>query len=252
MRRCSVLLVVLVLTACHGAPAREAPRPAREAPAVEPALGFVEITTAGAPASARLPTILAIHGLGDTPESFAEIFRGFPVPARVIAPRAPTPWGEGFAWMTTRVRDGQEAELAREVDASAARLVALMERVAARRDVQGPLLVTGFSQGGILTYAVTLARPDLVRAAFPLAGLLPESRLPSLPRARPDAPSILAFHGEADVVVPYARDVALVNALHGRGHVVTLRSYPGVRHVLPEPLLEDLFEGMRAALTPSR
>src|SRR5262245_29161383 len=43
---------------------------------------FVELTTGGANPSETLPMIIAIHGLGDRPEAFSELFSGFDVKAR--------------------------------------------------------------------------------------------------------------------------------------------------------------------------
>jgi phospholipase/carboxylesterase len=252
----ALALLAFIAAACDHAPSTPRPRTERarsevRAPSVA-LLDTVEFVTGGAAATERLPALVAIHGLGDTPEAFATLFEALPVRARIIIPRAPVPWGEGFAWMTTRVRDGQESALAGEIEASTARLVTLVEHIAARPDVQGPVVLTGFSQGGILTFAVTLARPDLVRAAFPIAGLLPTSHMTALRTAPANAPPIRAFHGDADVVVPYARDVALVSALHDRGYDATLTSYPGVRHVLAAELRADLFTALGHALTPTR
>jgi phospholipase/carboxylesterase len=251
-----VALLAFFVAACDHAPSTSRPRTERARSEVRapsaPLLDTVEFVTGGATASDRLPTLVAIHGLGDTPEAFSTLFDGLPVRARIVVPRAPMPWGEGFAWMTTRVRDGQESALAREIESSTARLVTLVEHIATRPDVESPVVLTGFSQGGILTFAVTLARPDLVRAAFPIAGLLPSSHMAALRTAPANAPQIRAFHGDADVVVPYARDVALVSALRERGYDASLTSYPGVRHVLVDQLRADLFAALAQALTPTR
>jgi phospholipase/carboxylesterase len=59
-------------------------------------------------------------------------------------------------------------------------------------------VVTGFSQGAMLSYAV-IARPEArVFAALPIAGLLPRELWPE---ARPIGglmPGVYAFHGAAD------------------------------------------------------
>lgn len=250
MRLCSTLFVLLA--ACDPAPA-PAPVGARtEMRAPTPALAYVEYVSGGAAANARLPTVVAVHGLGDTPESFLELFHDFPLEARFVAPRAPIPWGPGFAWMTTRVRDGQEAALAREIDASADRLVALIERLRTRSDVAGAPVVAGFSQGGILTYAVRVKRPDLVRAALPVAGLLPEAHLGTLRRCQRGEAPIVAFHGESDVVVPFERDRVLVDRLRALGCDVTLQSFPGVRHLIPPEVRQSLYDALARAITPTR
>jgi phospholipase/carboxylesterase len=251
VRLSSALLVLLC--ACDRAPRAPEPTRARaelRAPA-RPSLEYVERVTGGAAQNARLPLVVAIHGLGDTPESFIELFEDFPLPVRVIAPRAPTPYSSGFAWMTTRVRDGREADLVREIDASTERLVALIERLRRRPDVEGLPLLTGFSQGGMLTYSITLARPDLVRAAFPIAGMVVHSRIAAIERCAQDAPKIHALHGEADVVVPFSADQTLVERLRAQGCDVTFQTFPGLRHLLTFEVRAALYDALGRALTPT-
>lgn len=261
MRRSELaLLCVVLLGACDAEPApHRGGRPGAthtrtrgNEPTPLPELDYVERVVGGARASDRLPTLVAIHGLGDTPEAFVELFAALPVPMRVVAPRAPHAWSEGSAWMTTRVRDGDETELGREVASSTEALVRLLERLRTRPDVDGRLLVSGFSQGGILTYAVTTARPDLVRAAFPIAGLLPRAQLDALRRAPAPAPPILALHGAADRTVPYDRDVVLVERLRALGWPVELATFADVRHVVPDVVRARLYAAIEGALRPTR
>ena len=59
------------------------------------------------------------------------------------------------------------------------------------------LYLTGFSNGGIMTYAEICARPDLFKKAAPMAGT-------NLTGCAPKKPiSLLHMHGNPDPVVPY-------------------------------------------------
>ncbi len=215
---------------------------------VEP-LPTLEIVTGGASADAQLPLIIALHGRGDTAEGFAQLFRALTVPARVVIPRPPHPWGSGQAWFTEA-----QAHLENR-PATAVELLHLAHRVAATADViraarptRGRPIVIGFSQGAMLTWAVAVAHPRAIAAAFPIAGFLfPEM----LSQTRVDAramPPIVAFHGEADPLVPVEEDRKGVQALAKHGAHAELRVFPGVRHEIPPPLRDEIFASLAQAL----
>ena len=72
-----------------------------QAPAGARPLEFVE-RCIGASCDATLPTLVVIHGLGDTPEAFITLYSELTRPVRVLALRAPLDWGDGFAWFPYR------------------------------------------------------------------------------------------------------------------------------------------------------
>ncbi len=69
---------------------------------------------------------------------------------------------------------------------AAAALAAAIERVAAERPTRGKAIVTGFSQGGALTFALALHHPRVVGAAFPMGGWVPRGA----PRRSAAAPAL--------------------------------------------------------------
>jgi polyhydroxybutyrate depolymerase len=80
--------------------------------------------------------------------------------------------------------------------------VGFLQRVAAqltqRSDVDpARLYLTGFSNGGIMTYAMACARPELFAAVAPMAGTNLSGCAPAQPV------SLLHMHGDPDEVVPY-------------------------------------------------
>jgi len=214
-----------------------APAPTRRADpadAAETELSFVERVTVGAAREARLPMIVAIHGLGDRPEAFMGVFDGFATPARIIALRAPERWGSGFAWFPFRPDDSVETR-ARGIDRAAARVVAAIQSLGARRPTRGKPIVTGFSQGGMLSFAIAAEHPELVKAAIPVSGVLPEPLFDSI-RSGKDRPRIVALHGEADARVPLEPTRRGVQALVAGGFDARLETFPGVGHEIPPPV----------------
>jgi len=239
-RRALALVVVVGFLAPAAACAR--------AKHVEP-LPYVELVTGGAAADAELPLIIALHGRGDTAEDFAPVFRDFPARARVAVLRPPRAWGGGQAWfLAARAHVENRPGIAAELVGLADRVVATAEAIRAARPTRGRPIVMGFSQGAMLTWTIAVARPRAFFAAFPVAGFFfPET----LATTRVDAavmPEIVAFHGDADPLVPVDEDRRGVRALEKRGVRAALRVHPGLGHTLAPGLRADLFAAMARAL----
>lgn len=234
MRFVRALAASLVLAlACAQASAPDgdrAVRPASAAVAAAPPVTYVELLVGGARAGDRLPMIVAVHGRGATPESFGVFFRSFPMPARVILPRAPEPLGEGFTWFAVRAADGETRALAAGVARAADRVAATLDLAVERFPTAGKPVVLGFSQGGMISYAVAVRHPTRIAAALPIGGFLPD---PLVPDGRRALPPIVGFHGQADEVVALELDVAGVERLRAFGNDVTLHVFPGVGHTIP-------------------
>jgi phospholipase/carboxylesterase len=238
MRPIALLLLCLLAPACNLAGADPTPS--------KPPLEFVERVTGGARPEDTLPLIIAVHGLGDRPEHFVRFLEGLPFPARVVAPQGPTARGRGFSWFPVAQLPPVPDDPVREqgIRESAAKLADLARWLAAHRPTRGRPVITGFSQGGILSYAVAARHPDAIAAAVPVSGALPAKLRP----ARAAAVPVRAFHGEADDVIPFAADDETVKALRAAGADVTLKSYPGVRHAIPAAMRADLYETLASLL----
>lgn len=219
---------------------------ASPAAAEAPPLQFVELTTAGAAADARLPLVIAVHGLGDRPERFAALLKDLPVAARVVVPRAPAAHGGGFSWFPVRVPvAGPQPGLEEGLRASTQKLAALARHLATARPTVGRPIVTGFSQGGMLSFALAVGHPDVFAAALPIAGALPRSMWPAkgAPTTR-----VRAFHGDADRVISVddARD--LMRHLTDHGWDATLGTFQGVGHGVPPIMRASLHAELAAAI----
>lgn len=212
-------------------------------------LEYVEVLTAGATGGESLPVVLALHGLGDRPESFRLLVDDLPAKARVIVPRAPTPHGaDGFSWFAFRSDDGDDTELAGRLREAAERVAVLATSITTRHGGLARVVVCGFSQGGILSFALAAVHPELVAAAVPVSGYLPSPLWPiERPKVRP-LPKILAFHGENDRVIPLEQDRWSVEALRSNGYEATLHPYPDVAHAISPAMRAELVGAVVAAV----
>ena len=69
-------------------------------------LEYLEVLTGGAAETDAVPIVIAMHGLGDHPETFRLLLDDLPAKARVIFPRAPMPHGpDGFSWFAFHAND---------------------------------------------------------------------------------------------------------------------------------------------------
>ncbi len=196
---------------------------------------WVVITTGGASERRALPWIVALHGLGDRPEAFKGLFSELQFQAHVVLPRAPLDYGRGYDWFGARV-SGDPERLKRGVERATAQLAALVRQLALEARFVGKPIVTGFSQGGILSFSMALHHPELVSASLPIGGWLPPELVSSqAPRGVP----IIAFHGQDDRVVPFKPTVELTSQLLTAGFDVQLRSYPGIAHRVDASIHRD-------------
>lgn len=206
---------------------------------------FVERANGRAALTEALPLIVVLHGLGDTPENFLELFQELPLRARIAAARGFDSFGDGYAWMApTRPVDGEERAPA--IRAAAARLEPAIAELASSSPACGTPIVIGFSQGAMLSFALAASEHPVVGAAFPIAGYLPPSLATSHAATR--SPHIVALHGTIDHRVSFDDDRHGVEALTRAGLRATLRAYESTDHTVSADMQSDLLMLLRAEL----
>lgn len=209
-------------------------------------LRILEVVRGDTAADDALPMIVVLHGLGDGPHP--EWIRDLPVPVRLVLPQAPTPHGDGFAWFPYRSAETRPEELARGIAGASEQLARAIRVWRARRPTHGLPLVTGFSQGGMLSFALALRHPGQVALAVPIAGFLPEPLWPK-ERARDlRYPPIRAMHGDADERVSIALARSLVAHLAKLGFDASLEERHGIGHGITPAMFESLRNTLAGAL----
>jgi phospholipase/carboxylesterase len=197
-------------------------------------LRYLEIIRGGASRNDKLPLLLVIHGLGDKPSydwlHAVDVDKNIKV--RMILPQAPAPQGDGFSWFPYRAGSLDQAALARSLSAAAERVSRLIEALQKTRPTRGRAVVSGFSQGGMLSWAVALSRPDLVEAAVPISGMLPVPLWPERPHDATWFPKVRALHGRADTVVRFEVDQQLVDRAKELGYPVELAPFDATGHTI--------------------
>jgi len=200
-------------------------------------LRFLEILPPGTPRERKLPLLVMIHGMGDRPR--ADWLSGFDAgaPVRVIMPQAPSPHFDGYSWFSYEIGGHNDPQkLARGISQAADQIVELLKIVTRARPTTGLPIIAGFSQGGMLSYALALHYPAHLRFALPIAGMLPE---PLWPTRRPERHvPIRALHGRADSVIEIGATRELQARLRKLGYDATLEEFPAIDHTI-SPTMQD-------------
>jgi phospholipase/carboxylesterase len=236
---------------------RPQPPPARAADGSYAGLSYryLEWVSGGAGDDEALPMVVAIHGHDGDPQGWVERFKGVHFKARFIAPFGDLPGdgGKGYQWFVGGASEhqnlGELEEVLPPVEASvAASLVAIRNAW----PTVGKLIVTGFSQGAVLSYSLALRHGDDLSVACPMSGLIPKRFLQDSapPRSKPD---VHAFHGDADHRVALGDARRTIKALQRLGFRADLKVLPGLGHKV-EPALTDIIacveNGVHAAAPP--
>lgn len=238
LRSCLLLLVLLL--SCEGAPeaSEEAPAEAAVPEAAAPSLlaegEHMEIVGPEAP---DMPWVVALHGLGDRPDSFWRVLEGHKQPLRIVALRAPEPWGQGWSWFPTR--GATAAERLAGMEAAIALVAARIQALQAALPGADKPVITGFSQGGMLSFGLAARHPELASLVIPVGGLLPDPLFPEQAPAGP-LPPVRALHGAADDRVPAAGAAAATARLQALGFDASLQSYEGVGHGISAEMRREL------------
>jgi phospholipase/carboxylesterase len=259
--RFALLAFALLFPACQ----RAAPNPSPPATSVSPSppapladvapaagvrsaagVRYLERITGGAAPGDALPLVIAVHGHGDRPDAFAGLFDGFSGRARFIFPYG-EPYGDGFSWFALSARLNPDA-IAAGTERAADRLAAMIAALVAERPPLGKPILTGFSQGGMLSYTLAVLHPESLGEAFPVGGLLAPPHWPSTWAVGKTQARIEAFHGDADRTVPIEVDRQTSVRLRAVGFTAELHEYPGVAHAVPADMRRDLQAAIAAAV----
>jgi len=207
------------------------PRPGLEARTGEADdLHYIEAVFGDADFDDPMPIVLVLHGRGGRALLPGGPFYGLSHPVRVIAPQAPEPLGSGYQWLPVRVGSGLVDRLSASLVAAASRLARFLRALQATHDHEGKAIVTGFSQGGLLTMALALYHDDVVGEALPLSAWLPPPLEPSYRREDITYPAIHSMHGTADDIIPIDPTRELFGRLGELSFEVELVEFDGVEH----------------------
>ncbi|WP_392436747.1 alpha/beta hydrolase [Cruoricaptor ignavus] len=175
------------------------------------------------------PIIFLLHGYGSNEQDLFSFTPELPKDWIVVSFRAPrnTPY-EGFCWYDI---DFSSAERFIDVEQAEESLSAILVKITEIKKHYGieiaPTHIAGFSQGGILSYALSLKKPEFFAKVL-LLSCYPEMRiLQNIEKDKKKFQHLRFFvsHGTEDAVIPleWARKGA--DLLYDLGCFFTFREY---------------------------
>lgn len=166
------------------------------------------------PREAATASVVWLHGLGADGHDFEPIVPMLRTErVRYVFPHAPslpvTINGRFVmpAWydITTLDFDAHDRENLEHVEASRARIEALLERERQRGIPQSRIVLAGFSQGAAMAMHVGLRQTEQLAGLLVLSGyLVAEDRLDAEQTEAGRSTPMLACHGRHDLIVPHA------------------------------------------------
>jgi len=182
-----------------------------------------------------VPLIVALHGYGSDAADIASLWRPLAaeVGAILIAPQAVTPAGRGFNWGV--------------IEQAQYLILNAIEDARSKHNIDPKRIVlTGFSQGGGMSFTVGLRHPEMFAGVIPMAAFYDHGLTPIPAKATSDLPRFFIMNGALDEEADNNRDAA--RRLEAIGAPVELRIYEGVGHALPRNRQEEIREALRFVL----
>ena len=207
-------------------------------------------------AQSGAPVIFILHGLGTNAEDLASLVGEFDLPqCRFILPDAPLhlpvyPAG-AYAWYDFESHDPGGFQASRDY------LWALMDRYALDPNVRpapgsekkpSPVVMTGFSQGGVMSLEAGLLWKGGVKAIAAMSGYLPNGPEIVQKAVAPKQTPILLAHGTYDPVVPIEGSRRAAEDLKRAGYAPILKEFP-MEHTITEASLDEVRHFLQAALS---
>lgn len=175
-------------------------------------------------------TMVLLHGLGADERDLMGLAPYFDERLEIICPRAPlaSEWG-GYSWFNIQQDPGGLGVDGEQARNSLAMLIEFL------RDVPGPILLGGFSQGAMMSVGVLLERGDLAEGILQMSG----GWLPCFETVDFHPKPVFASHGTQDPIVhfEFGRDSAL--QLEELGCTVDFNAYP-MAHEISQECLQDM------------
>lgn len=212
------------------------------------------------------PLMILLHGLGGDEHAMSLFTRSIPAAFTVISPRAPIAIEPGmFPGYTDRGYSWVRSALPPERVSFAPAIDLLRDFI--RSFKRAPVFLMGFSQGAALSYALSLAEPELIAGVIALAGFLPNEamqpernggRSSTSLRSAQNAPAVqskdahpqhgyLIIHSLDDQIVPLHRAHQARDFLTALGAPVEYHAYPG-GHKIAAQGVKDITRWLEKAL----
>jgi len=191
--------------------------------------------------AALYPTVVLLHGRGANEDDLLGLAEYLDDRLLVLSVRAPFPFalGGGFTWYEIEEVGRPDAKMFAE---SYQKLTRFLDDVKKSYPIdKSKILLSGFSMGSVMSYAIALTMPDTVAGVAANSGYIPEgTELKSQWKELKGKPFFIA-HGVYDPVIPVSFARRAKELLEPAQAVVTYREYD-MGHQITEDSLNDMMQ----------
>jgi phospholipase/carboxylesterase len=192
----------------------------------------------GTPAESN-PTVIMIHGRGADEEDLIGLADSYDRRLLVLSVRAPFPfpYGGGFTWYDVGSVGTPDPQMFRE---SYEKLSQFVDEALDSYPVdRSRVYLLGFSMGTVMSYALSLTRPELFRGVVANSGYVPEgTHLVLRWQDLGNLPYFIA-HGTDDPVIPVDFARRARQLFRESNAPVTYREYPMGHQISQESILDS-------------
>lgn len=190
--------------------------------------------------------LIWLHGLGADGQDLLPLAQAMtlPWPVRHILPHAPVrPVTLNQGWPMRAWFDMTDVDLMHGVSRTEiARAAETLWQELAQAVDDEPVVLIGFSQGGVMVQQMALQQPEQVAGVGSLSAWTP-FEIP------PNRLNVFVGHGRADALVPERLGRDTCQAWQAAGARVTCHAYPGLEHAIAPQEIEDLNRWLQESTT---
>lgn len=193
------------------------------------------------------PAVILLHGYRSNAENFFSLSKSISDQFTVISVQGPLEKDEtAFAWyelLPNSYYDGAELEKAR------LSIIEFIEQVSEKYKLNKEnIYLCGFSQGAIMSYAVGLTRPDLVKGIAPLSGRIAKETSSSVSKNE-DLKALRVFiaHGDEDKVISVKESRAAKAFFTAKGMETTYVEERKLGHSINQNILKSLLKWLETS-----
>lgn len=178
--------------------------------------------------------LILLHGYGSNEEDLFSFSQELPDELLIVSARAPYEMGYGgHAWYAINfTADNEKFSDLNQAQTSIEKISEFINELKAKYTPKKVFLL-GFSQGAILSYALSLQKPNLVQHVIALSGYLNEELLPA-EISKEITTDYYVSHGTVDQVIPVSWARTAPNLLQDFGLTSAYSEYPVGHGVAPQ------------------
>ncbi len=193
--------------------------------------------------SVHTPVLILMHGYGSNEADLFDLKDNLPQNFLIISLRAPMPMGNNsYQWFGMEMTDGKMLGNRIDIANSVAKVKAMIPAIVKKYKADAAqVYLSGFSQGGMMSFEVGLTSPELLKGIAPLSGKIFE---PLKAQVKVTAAfkklRIFIGHGDADNRVAYSFATEANRYLKEMNLNPEFHTYKQMGHSINQDELADL------------